>query len=131
MTPAELKTIREACGLSVADLAHIIRSPKSKKHLKESTIRKWENDNSSIIPDDVENLLLRLEADILTYSHKLASKYISEANTLIILRRYKLKCEFWQEYPIFKGLPTSYHAAILYRARKLLEKYKIQVCIDY
>ena len=50
MTPAELKTIREACGLSQAWLAQ-------RAQVNERTVRYWESGKSTV-PDDVATLVL-------------------------------------------------------------------------
>ena len=51
MTPAELKTVREACGLPQSWLAH-------RAQVNERTVRYWESGKSSV-PDDVAAWLER------------------------------------------------------------------------
>ena len=63
MTPAELKTLREACGLPQSWLAH-------QAQVNERTVRYWESGKSSV-PDDVAALISRIDAQLDTVQHAL------------------------------------------------------------
>lgn len=117
MTPAELKTIREACGLPQSWLAQ-------RAGVNERTVRYWESGKSTV-PDDVGALVAGIDATL----DRAAAQALEQARTLatvhgapaaVDLYRYGTDEELWAARPDMRGLPVTCHAALLARARRLL-----------
>jgi len=130
MTPAELKTLREACGLSLPNLAAL-------SGVQERTARYWESGQSTV-PTDVADMISKLDLQ-LTLSANQAVHVIADharANPDqqledIVLVRYKTDADLHRFRPDMQGLPATTHAAIIYRARAALQEADIQVRIIY
>lgn len=118
MSPATLKTLREALGLSVAWLA-------AEAGVQERTVRYWETGRMAV-PADVEKLIVGLE--------KLASRACAEAHAAIecvaeklgsprevVMVRYRTDQELWKYRPDMKGLPTAYHGAVVARVMRVAD----------
>jgi len=117
MNSATLKTLREACGLSVADLASVIKSPRTGGFIKERTVHYWEKGKNAV-PDDVATFIQKLDKT-LTLS---ANDFIpSPAHENVRLIRFKTNEDFWGAFPSLINLPVTCHAAILNRIRLRLE----------
>lgn len=117
MTSAELKTLREACGLSQGWLA-------ARAGVNERTVRYWESGKSTV-PDDVSLLI----ADIDKTLDRAANEAREQARRMVAahgkpiavtLFRYASDSELWEARKDMSGLPATCHAAILARARRLL-----------
>ena len=128
MTPAELKTLREACGLPQSWLAH-------QAQVNERTVRYWESGKSSV-PDDVAALITSIDVTLdtaatgaLDQAHALATAL--GAPQAIDLYRYSADEELWAARPDMAGLPVTCHAALLARARRLLRTADFAVVIAW
>lgn len=117
MTSAELKTLREACGLSQGWLA-------SRAGVNERTVRYWESGKSTV-PDDVAALIAEIDE---TLDHA-AMEAAEQARDLVAahgkpiavtLFRYASDAELWEARKDMSGLPATCHAALLARARRRL-----------
>lgn len=128
MSPAELKTLREACGLPQSWLAHQAR-------VNERTVRYWESGKSSV-PDDVAALISRIDAQLdtaargaLEQAQALATAHGEPQD--VTLYRYDTDAELWERRPDMAGLPVTCHAALLARARRLLRTADFAVVIAW
>ena len=128
MTPAELKTLREACGLPQSWLAH-------QAQVNERTVRYWESGKSSV-PNDVAALIARIDAQLdtaargaLDQAQALATAH--GAPQEVTLYRYDTDAELWERRPDMAGLPVTCHAALLARARRLLRTADFAVVIAW
>jgi DNA-binding XRE family transcriptional regulator len=117
MTNAEFKTLREACGLSQRVAAQLLGN-------NERTVRYWE-DGTSAVPNDAAELVTTIDATLsnaareaLQLAQSLRAKH--DAPEAITLFRYSSDAELWAARVDMQGLPTTCHAALLYRARALL-----------
>lgn len=129
MTPAELKTRREALGLTVGWLAE-------QAGVGERTVRYWESGRNQV-PDDVAGLILRIDAQ--------AEKMVAEALAVVDettrvhggppecvdLRRYATDAELWRKHPGLRPLPATFHASVLDRTRRALAGRGIESVIEY
>ena len=128
MTPAELKTLREACGLPQSWLAH-------QAQVNERTVRYWESGKSSV-PDDVAALISRIDAQLDTAARGVLEQAQALTTThgapqTITLYRYDTDAELWERRPDMAGLPVTCHAALLARARRLLSAAGFRVVIAW
>jgi len=128
VTPAELKTLREACGLPQSWLAH-------QAQVNERTVRYWESGKSSV-PDDVAALIARIDAQLdtaargaLEQAQALATAHGEPQD--VTLYRYDTDAELWERRPDMAGLPVTCHAALLARARRLLRTADFAVVIAW
>lgn len=117
MTSAELKTLREACGLSQAWLA-----TRHGNNLR--TVRYWESGKSSV-PDDIAHTVTTIDAMLdrgaaqeLATAQLLRAQH--DAPEVVELYRYSTDAELWAAHPEMRPLPVMAHAAMLYRAAQLL-----------
>lgn len=124
MTPAELKTLREACGLSLPHLAAL-------SGVQERTARYWES-GQTIVPADVAAMITQLDAQLTHAAQQGASTITDYASAHpgqqlsdVVLVRYKSDADLHRFRPDMQGLPTTSHAAIIYRARTLLARSSI------
>lgn len=117
MNAAELKTLREACGLSQEWLA-------LRAQVNQRTVRYWESGKSSV-PDDVATLITGIDDTL----HRAAVAATEQARRLMLaqgkptsvtLFRYASDDELWAARADMAGLPATCHAALLARARRLL-----------
>jgi len=127
MNGAEFKTLREACGLTVPDMARLAISPRTGAPVGERTIRYWESGDVPV-PDDVADLLLELDGSI---SQAVAGamaqvraviKKQGRGPTETHMVRYRENEDLWRYQPEMKGLPATYHAAMINRARVALSR---------
>jgi transcriptional regulator with XRE-family HTH domain len=129
MTPAELKTIREAVGLAVPDLAALA-------DVQERTVRYWES-GRNVVPDDVAQMALDLDARLDDLVAELVA-FVKDAISLrggapedIALLRYRENADLWHFRPDFRPLPTTTHAALLARSRAALADLHVKTRIVY
>jgi DNA-binding XRE family transcriptional regulator len=110
MTAAELKTYREALGLSAQWLAN-------KVGVSHRSVCYWESGKARV-PSDVAELIITLTNSIYRY----ADEAIKQVSTIAIaagipgqinLLRYKTDEDLHRYRPDFKGLPVATHAAML------------------
>ncbi len=129
MTPAELKTNREALGLTVGWLAE-------QAGVGERTVRYWESGRNQV-PDDVAALIGRIESQTRT----MVSNALAQVDEVmraqggepeaVDLRRYASDAELWRNHPGFKPLPATWHAATLARIARALESRGVTSVIEY
>jgi transcriptional regulator with XRE-family HTH domain len=126
MTGAEFKTIREACGLSVQDLAKIIR-------VEERSIRYWEAGKQSPRSSDVAETLLAIDRRLDATAEAVLQlvKSAPEKPAEIALLRYREDGDLWAAMPEWKPLPVTCHAAGIARSRAALADLHIKTCIMY
>jgi transcriptional regulator with XRE-family HTH domain len=129
MTPAELKTIREAIGLTVPDLAALAG-------VQERTVRYWESGRSAV-PDDVQAQVLKIDSwlseqarEALATVRALASD-VGALPESIHLLRYRESADLWRSQPAYKPLPVTVHAAALARTRAALADLHVRSVIVY
>lgn len=131
ITGAEFKTLREACGLSVPDMARLAVSPKTGQPVGERTVRYWES-CAFDVPADVANLLRHLDAS-LTESARQAVEVVSKGmkgdEVEVFLVRYRENEDLWVFRKDMKGLPATCHAALINRVRLALEAIGCRVVI--
>ncbi len=129
MTPAELKTNREALGLTVGWLAE-------QAGVGERSVRYWEA-GASPVPDDVAALIVSIEAK----ARQLVTQALAQVDEVVRaqggtpeavdLRRYATEVELWRKHPGFKPLPATWHASVLARIARSLEARGIASVIEY
>ena len=114
MNSATLKTMREACGLSVTDLAKLIPSLKAPgETVKERTVQYWEKGRNNI-PDDVAETIQNIDAEL----NLMVDSYMEalpKDSYSVTLYRFKDVEDFWRLYPKMANLPVTCHAAMLNR----------------
>ena len=103
LTPAELKTWREALGLSTEWLAQ-------RTGVSVRTVQHWESPKGSV-PDDVSELM----NDILWFCKEMADLELKRASNVLL--RFKTNEEFHKNIPSFDFLTYKAHAAILFLAQ--------------
>ena len=109
MTAAELKTLREALGLSVSWLA-------IQAGVRVRTVNYWESGKTPV-PQDVEEIMRELEAQALTAVNQAVETYIASGSPgEVTLLRYRTDADLWKYREDMRGLPATFHAAMLYRA---------------
>lgn len=129
MTPDELKTTREAVGLSVSQLAELAQ-------VQERTVRYWETGHSAV-PQDVAKLITQIDSDLnAAVQHALSDVQaaIASAGSLpeeIVLLRYREDADLWHYRADMKGLPVTTHAATLHRLRGRLANLHVASRIVY
>ena len=129
MTGAELKTLRESLGLSVAWLA-------VQAGVQERTVRYWESGRVAV-PVDVAGLIARIEAS--TGEHVAQALAVVAETTAdqgaapesVDLRRYGTDDELWRAHPGLRPLPATWHAATLARVRRALAEQGVPARIEY
>lgn len=129
MTPAELKTLREAVGLSVPDLAELAS-------VQERTVRYWESGRNQV-PPDVEALVLGIDqqldalaAQVMTVVREQIAAHGGQPEDIVLLR-YRENADLWHFRPDFKPLPTTTHGALLARCRAALADLHVKTRIVY
>jgi DNA-binding transcriptional regulator YiaG len=129
MTPAELKTLREALGLSQAHLAHLAG-------VQERTVRHWEAGRNAA-PPDVAAMLANIDASIdrqVQQALATARELIAQAGhapDCIDLLRYRTDADLWAAHPDYAPLPVTTHAAMLARTRRALADLHVASRIVY
>lgn len=130
MTPAELRTLREACGLSLPQLAALAG-------VQERTARYWESGQSGV-PADVADVVLRLDAHLTLAAHQavavvadMARAHPGDALAEIVFLRYRSDADLHRYRADMQGLPATAHAAIVYRTRAALAEQRIPCRIVY
>ena len=130
MTPAELKTMREAIGLSVPDLAAFANN------VQERTVRYWESGRNQV-PNDVDTLVMGISQLLDARANELAEgirELIKQNGPLegpFVLIRYKENADLWHFEPRWKSLPTAAHGAFLTRCRVALADLGVATRIVY
>ena len=133
MNKAEFKTLRESLGLSVQDLANYV-------DVNDRTVRRWESPDYEDYkpPIDVIEKLQKLNFTFnemtlhsVNFTKEKEIEFKGHGNMVINLYRYKTKEQLWHDQPEFKGLPTSCHAAMLWRVKQKLENEGFQIEIVY
>lgn len=125
MNGAEFKTLREACGLTVPDMARLAISPRTGEAVGERTIRYWES-GSVPVPDDVGDMLTKLDsmlshaAEQALEAWRAAEQAHGHGPDMVCLVRYRENADLWKYRPDMKGLPATCHAALINRARLAL-----------
>lgn len=119
MTPAELRTLREACGLSLPQLATLAG-------VQERTARYWESGQSNV-PADVADVVLRLDGHLSLAAQQAVDAVADFARARpegdladIVFLRYRSDADLHRYRPEMVGLPATAHAAIVYRTRAVL-----------
>ena len=118
MTTSELKTIREAIGLTVPDLAALAG-------VQERTVRYWESGRSAV-PADVQDQVLKIDAWLTAQAREALATVralAAEVGALpesIHLLRYRENADLWRFQPAYRPLPVTVHAAALARTRTAL-----------
>jgi transcriptional regulator with XRE-family HTH domain len=130
MTPAELKTIREAVGLSVPDLAALAG-------VQERSVRYWESGRSAV-PDDVASIVTRLDQQLAGTTRQLVDLVREQIQAMggqapadIVLLRYRENADLWRFRPDMKPFPTATHGALLARCRAGLADLHVKTRIVY
>ena len=129
MTPAELKTLRESLGLPVQWLAE-------RANVQRRSVEYWEAGRSRV-PDDVAELLLKLEAQFAEATRQ-ALAVVDEQTAkqgqppeTVRLYRYRDDAALHAARPDMAGLPVTAHAALLARVRLALLARGQAVVIEY
>lgn len=129
MTNAEVKTLRESLGLSVAWLSRAAR-------VDERTVRYWESGHTSV-PADVAQLLaevnrmLNLAVD--KHEELIFQIEVTDRPDHIVMLRYRTNEDLWRFQPEFRemGLPATCHAAMLARLIHRMERRGQKVTLVY
>lgn len=129
MTAAELKTLREAIGLTVPDLAALAG-------VQERTVRYWESGRNAV-PDDVAAQVEAIDQR-LTDMAAAAMRQVRETAAAqgglpasVVLVRYRENADLWRCHPGFRPLPVTTHAALLARTRAALADLHVRSVIQY
>jgi transcriptional regulator with XRE-family HTH domain len=118
MSPAELKTAREACGLSQGWLAE-------RAGVNIRTVRYWEDGRAhsrdghvAKVPDDVATIIAEADALIARAAREEYAKLSKQFGKPedVVLYRYRTDTDLWQHRADMVGYPVTYHAAMLHRA---------------
>ena len=131
LNKAEFKTLREALGFSIQDVANLVQ-------VNHRSVRRWE-DAEYIQYHPPENVCRKFEQMDIDFD-KFAFAKLLEAKknelalgekVVIKLTRFLSNDSLWKSHPEFSGMPTTAYAAMLFRAKKLLEAHKFSVQIIY
>ncbi len=129
MTPAELKTMREAVGLSVPDLAALAG-------VQDRSVRYWESGRNAVPADVaamVEGLDARLDGltgQLVAVVRDLISRRGSAPEEITLLR-YRENADLWHFRPDLKPYPATTHGALLARCRAALADLHVKTRIVY
>lgn len=129
MTPAELKTLREACGLAVADLAAMAG-------VQERTVRYWESGHTAVPADVADQIdaidrrLTEMAMAAVQQVRDIAAQHGALPESVALVR-YREGADLWQHQPEFRPLPVTTHAALLARARAALADLHVKTTIVY
>ena len=115
MTGAELKTLREALGLSAQWLA-------DRAGVAQRTVSYWES-GTAAVPTDVEDLvnsldltLKRVVSEVVVQCRRQVREHGAPED--VTLRRYRSDADLWANRPDMQGVPVAYHAAMLSRVKE-------------
>ena len=131
LNKAEFKTLREALGFSIQDVANLVQ-------VNHRSVRRWEDAEYTQYrpPENVYDQFKKLDADFdnaafeaLTEA-KLKEQALGE-KPKVKLMRFLSNASLWESHPNFSGMTTTVHAAMLFRAKKLLEQHNFNVEIIY
>ncbi len=129
MSPAEFKTLREACGLSLPQLAKLCG-------VLERSVRYWESGRSRV-PADAARFVRQLD-EMLSTSAAQAHATIAQAQQgkapgemQITLLRYQSDADLHHYRPDMRPLPATAHAALLYRVATAMQEQGIPWRIVY
>lgn len=115
MNGATLKTLREALCLPVAWMADACE-------VQERTVRYWESSNA-LVPDDVGRMVEKLEIVASTMTDEAVASITSMIEQYglpghpVRLVRYGSAEDMHRYQPELRGLPATFHGAILARVR--------------
>ena len=123
MSPAELKTKREALGLSQQWLANRVG-------VRIRTIQRWEAGDQTP-PNDVQDEILKVEMLKKNEVSRILVKARTQKETPTLLFRYKTEEELWIHSPTFHSLPVTTYALVVLEAKKRIEKEALKCDIDY
>jgi predicted transcriptional regulator len=128
MTSAELKTLREALGLSVAWVAACAG-------VQRRTVEYWEAGRMAV-PADVEKTIRAIDFQFNHAANQALAVAIENRDkygkpTTIDIRRYRTDEALWAAVTDMYGFPVTAHAALLDRSRRLLELHGFVVTINY
>lgn len=112
MTPAELTTIREVCGLSLPQLAATMG-------VHERTARYWESGQVRV-PDDVVSYVVRLDAQMASAAVESAELLARATDTDVVMIRYRTDADLHRYRVDLRGMSASMHAAMIARVRAAL-----------
>ena len=121
MNNAELICTREALHLTVRQLAELV-------WVHEHTVRDWESGNNERIPDDVADMLKKIEDVIEVTVEQIKTTFFEskeDENTLAVYvsdEDYKTSIHYISELPL-----ASLHRCLQYRAKVALERKGINV----
>lgn len=125
MTGAELKTLRESMGLSVHWVARIMG-------VNDRTVNYWE---SGRFPQrrDMRDMMLDMEHILDTLVDRHEEEILKMQSKDVVLLRYRTDEDLYRFQPDFRNtlLPVTYHAALLARLTKRLNKKGINTRIFY
>lgn len=132
MTPAEFKTLRESCGLSLAALAAALpASPKTGKPLDVRSVQKWE-EGARGVPVDVADWLRRLDARLADAAlHAAEVMGGAPAGAEVVLLRYRNGDDLARYRPDMAALGPGVHAALVDRARQAALRLGLSPRITY
>lgn len=129
MTPATLKTIREAIGISVPWLA-------AQTSVQERTVRYWESGRMAV-PEDAAELILSLDKTSFKAAQQamlLIQEHIKAAGKPtdpVVLVRYRSDEDLWKFRADMKGLPASFHGSIIARVMLLGKNAGIEIVTEW
>lgn len=129
MTAAELKTLREALGLTTQWLA-------DQAGVGLRTAQYWENGGRMAVPDDVAALIYGIDdqLDAVVYEAIAHAEAISSKKRTpekVVLVRYRKDEDFWSFRPDMRPLPKTTHATLLFRIWRALSLRNIPTIIEY
>ena len=128
MTPADFRTRREACGLSIQDAAEFL-------DVSLRTISHWETGRNAVAPGAAAELLeldSRIEgavSNFLALAADLAAKHGKP--DAIDLTRYRTAEDYAGSRAAADGLPHPCHNALLARVMVALQRAGYKVAISY
>lgn len=129
MTPAELRTLREALGLSHDDVAQLVK-------VQSRSVKFWEQGNQAV-PADVAELLRDMDRNYtataaqVTKTWAMAIQVSSQPLQPIVLLRYASAEDVRHYRPDMGALPLTTHATLLNRIRLGLEARGVVVRVVY
>jgi len=129
LTAAELKTIRESCGLTVPDFASLVG-------VDERTLRYWESGKTAPKTADIYDLLLgvndRIEVCVAQAVQQVKAIIAAHGKPAeIALLRYRENADLWHYLPDWRPLPCTCHGAMLARTRSALADLHVATKIVY
>ena len=123
MNSAEFKTLREAVGLSVSNVANLA-------NVGERTVRYWEAGRNSP-PQEISNRLSDINEMLERSANEAIKIYEEKMPDEVVLYRYVSDKELHKAHKGFKDLPVTVHAALLFRVKHYLNTLSVPVSIEY